>query len=502
MTMIKEIGIGLGVAVVVILILQGFNLMPLFLIAGLILFLYFFAGSKNTSKNFIKAKSKSTKSLIQFESIGGQDSAKKELIEALDFVRDQTVIDKMGIRPLKGILLIGPPGTGKTLLAKAAANYTKSAFVATSGSEFIEMYAGVGAQRVRKVFQQAIKEAKKEDRKSAVIFIDEIDILGGKRGSHSSHLEYDQTLNQLLVEMDGIDAKDEVKVLVVGATNRMDILDPALIRPGRFDRTVNVDLPDVEGRRQILLLHAKNKPLNKRVDLKEIAKETFGFSGAHLESVANEAAILAMRDKSATIDMPHFSEAIEKVMMGERLDRRPDEEQLWRIAVHEMGHALISEEIRPGSVSSITTTSRGRALGYMRQVPEKDSYLFTKEYLEGQMAVLLAGSKAEEMVLGNRSTGAKNDFQQAVKVANDIISSGMSSLGIVCMEKLPGKMAYDTMQEILKEQESRVEGFLGKYLCVIKEIAQVLLQKEKITGEYLRLKIQEKAENRDVSEIA
>jgi cell division protease FtsH len=486
--MIKEIGIGAAAASVIIMLLLGVNIMPLFFLGGLLLLFYFFAGNKNVTKNFIKARDSGNIS-ISFSSIGGQETAKKELTEALDFVKDQETIDKMGIRPLKGILLIGPPGTGKTLLAKAAANYTKSAFLATSGSEFIEMYAGVGAQRVRQIFSEAVKQAEKLKTNSAVIFIDEIDILGGKRGSHSSHLEYDQTLNQLLVEMDGIDAKNKVKVLVIAATNRVDILDPALVRPGRFDRTVNVDLPDLEGRIQIMKLHTKNKPVDISVDLKEVAKETFGFSGAHLESVANEAAILAMRDASKSVTLYHFSEAIEKVMMGERLERRPDEEQLWRIAIHETGHALASEEIRAGSVSSITTTSRGRALGYMRQVPEKDSYLYTKEYLEGQMVVLLAGSKAEELVLGNRSTGASNDFQQAVKLAHKIITSGMSSLGVVCMENMPGKILYDCIQELIKEQEVKVEGIILKYMSMIKEVAQVLVKNEKITGEYLREKM-------------
>ncbi len=486
--MIKEIGVGAAGALVVVLLVLGINIMPLVFLAGLLAFLYFFVGNKTPARNFIKAGERGGSS-ISFSHIGGQETAKKELMEALDFVRDQKLIHKMGIRPLKGILLIGPPGTGKTLLAKAAANYTQSAFLSTSGSEFIEMYAGVGAQRVRQIFREAVKQAEKLKKNSAVIFIDEIDILGGKRGSHSSHLEYDQTLNQLLVEMDGIDGKEKIKILVIAATNRADILDPALVRPGRFDRTVNVDLPDLEGRMQILLLHTRNKPLEEKVDLKAVARETFGFSGAHLESVANEAAILAMRDASDALGEQHFSEAIEKVMMGERLERRPDEEQLWRIAVHETGHALVSEEPRPGSVSSITTTSRGRALGYMRQTPEKDSYLYTKEYLEGQMAVLLAGSKAEEMVLGNRSTGASKDFQQVVKLARQIITSGMSSLGVICMENIPGKILYESMQGLIKEQEARVEETLKNYMGIIRDIAGVLVKHEKINGDFLREKM-------------
>ncbi len=486
--MIKEIGIGVGAAVIIMLLIQGINLMPFFFFAGLILVLFYFTGTKSVSKSF--AGSKPTKSSsLNFDNIGGQDSAKKELIEALEFIKKQDIINKMGIRPLKGILLMGPPGTGKTLLAKAAAGYTDSVFMAASGSEFVEMYAGVGAQRVRQIFQQATKQAKKESKSSAVIFIDEIDILGGKRGSNSSHLEYDQTLNQLLVEMDGIDSKNNIKTLVIGATNRVDILDPALVRPGRFDRLVNVELSNADGRYQILLVHSKNKPLADDVDLNEIAKETFGFSGAHLESVANEAAILAMREENDKICSHHFKEAIDKVMMGERLDRKPDKEQLWRIAVHETGHALISEEIRKGSVSSITTTSRGKALGYMRQIPEKDSYLYTKEFLEGQIAILLAGSKAEEILLGNRSTGAENDFQQAYKTAEKIISSGMSSLGVVSKENIPGSLLYDSIKEILKEQELRVERKIKENIDFINNVALHLVEKERISGEVFRSKL-------------
>ena len=230
--------------------------------------------------------------MVTFDDIGDRTWPNGSL-EALEFVNNREKCLKLGIRPLKGILLVGPPGTGKTLLAKAAASYTDSAFVATSGSSFVEMYAGVGAQRIRKVFSMGRQAAREQGKGSAIIFIDEIEVIGGKRGRHSSHLEYDQTLNQLLVEMDGINATNDVRVLVVGATNRADLLDPALIRPGRFDRVVRVDLPNKEGRLHILRIHARNKPLEAEVDLGKIAGETFGFSGAHLESLMNEAAIHA-----------------------------------------------------------------------------------------------------------------------------------------------------------------------------------------------------------------
>ncbi len=485
--MIRETVLGAGLALLIVLAWQGINVAPVVFFGAMFFLLFHFVGFKGESKSFSVVDSgKSSKGLVKFEQIGGQQTAKKELLEALDFVRFPERIAKMGIRPLKGILLAGPPGTGKTLLAKAAAQYTESVFLASSGSEFIEMYAGVGAQRVRQIFSKARSLAIKEKKKSAIVFIDEIEILGGKRGSHSSHHEYDQTLNQLLVEMDGMSINEKVRVLLIGATNRSDMLDSALVRPGRFDRIVQVDLPDVDARFEILKLHLENKPLEDDVDLHRVARETFGFSGAHLESVANEAAILAMREKKEKISEKDLHEAIDKVIMGEKLDRKPDREELWRVAVHEIGHAIISEINRPGSVSTITTTSRGRALGYMRQSPEKDSYLYTKEYLEGQIAILVGGSAAEEVVLGNRSTGAANDFQQAVEAAKRIIAAGMSSLGVVSPEDLPKSISHRVMQKIIADQEQYVRGILCNYQEQIHELAEVLIEEEKLSGEMLR----------------
>jgi cell division protease FtsH len=269
---------------------------PVILIVVLAAFFYLFMLNQGSIK-FEEMGSGGRKRLqVDFTDIGGQDSAVNELKEALQFVVKPEAIYHMGIRPLRGVLLVGPPGTGKTLMAKAAASYTGSAFMAASGSEFIEVYAGVGAKRIRKLFNDARKKAHKEKKRSAIIFIDELEILGGKRGSHSSHLEYDQTLNQLLVEMDGISSNQEPYVLLIGATNRADMLDPALLRPGRFDRQVQVGLPDKGGRKTILDIHTRNKPVSNNEVLDEIARATFGFSGAHLESLANEAAILALRE--------------------------------------------------------------------------------------------------------------------------------------------------------------------------------------------------------------
>lgn len=454
--------------------------------AGLGIFLYFLIDRKGIIGNASSHYSGYVQNAkFTFDDIGGQDAAKQELKEALDFVIYANKISEMGIRPLKGILLTGPPGTGKTLLAKAAASYTNSIFIAASGSEFIEVYAGVGAQRVRQIFKTAKERALKEKKEGAIIFIDEIEVLGNRRGSHAGHLEYDQTLNQLLVEMDGL-RDDRVKILVIGATNRDDMLDPALLRPGRFDRVVHVDLPDKTARYHILKLHCRNKPLGEDVDLEKIAQESFGFSGAHLESVANEAAILALRENSQRIYQRHFKEAVDKVMMGEKLERKPSKEELYRISVHETGHAIVSEVLRPGSVSHLTITTRGRALGYMRQIPEDDLYLYTKDYLEKQIQVLLGGAVAESILLDTRSTGSTSDFNQAVQIARQIVTAGLSSLGVICEEMIPNDVFHKTIQDIIGEQEKAVEELLLSKLNVLKKAAQMLLEQEYVSGNKLR----------------
>ncbi len=488
--MILEILAGAGLALICVLVWQGINVAPVVVLAVMFALLYHFAGLRNGGKTqFSVVEAGESSGLVKFDQIGGQRTAKKELLEALDFIRHPERVATMGIRPLKGILLAGPPGTGKTLLAKAAAAYTDSVFLAASGSEFIELYAGVGAQRVRQIFSKARSTAVKRKKNSAIIFIDEIEILGGKRGSHTSHHEYDQTLNQLLVEMDGLSVDDRVRTLIIGATNRADLLDSALLRPGRFDRVVQVDLPDWEARQEILQIHVGNKPLAADVKLEQLARDTFGFSGAHLESLANEAAILAMREQQAEITMRHFTEAIDKVMMGEKLDRKPERDELWRVAVHEIGHALLSELHRPGSVSNITTTPRGKALGYMRQSPKKDTYLYTQEYLEGQIAVMVAGAAAEETVLGNRSTGAANDFQQAVQAAKQLIAAGMSSLGIVSLDDLPQELLHKEMQRIIAQQEAQVQAYLAAHKDLVAELAEILVQNEKVSGDLLRSRL-------------
>lgn len=478
--MFVDIVIGLCSGFVIFLLLKGINILPFIAMMVLAYILYNLIDKSNFIKN--NPKVIVGESNITFEQIGGQDVAKNELIEALDFIKHYDEVKKMGIRPIKGILLTGAPGTGKTLMAKAATSYIDSVFVSASGSEFIEMYAGVGAQRVRQLFESARNMARKMSKKHGVVFIDEIEVIAGIRGKHNSHLEYDQTLNQLLVEMDGISSNEDVNILVIAATNRPDILDPAILRPGRFDRIVKVDLPDKDGRLEILKLYTKDKPLADDVDLESIAKETFGFSGAHLENLCNEAAILAMRAKEDKISQAHFIEAIDKVIMGEKLSRKPSAEERKRIAVHECGHALISELFNPNSVSTVTITSRGQALGYMRQKTDEDIYLYTKNLLELQISIALAGAVAEEIVFGTSSTGASNDFEQAVDLVKKMIFSGMSKLGVVDRDTIPPEELHKEITNIVTEQKNKVYNVLKENKEVLQKVSEYLIDNEKIDG--------------------
>ena len=481
----KEISIGALAGLLGYLYYLKYNITPLIIIGGLGCAVFIIS----KKKGLLKLDSYSQVILnreINFEDIGGQETAKQELKEALEFLLKSTSITEMGIRPLKGILLTGPPGTGKTLLARAAAGYSDAVFLATSGSEFIEMYAGVGAQRVRSLFKSAREIAMKQKKNRTIIFIDEIEVLGGKRGSHNSHLEYDQTLNQLLVEMDGLTTDKNVQILLIGATNRADLLDSALLRPGRFDRLVKVDLPDKESRLAILKLHCRNKPLASDVNIDEIAAGTYGFSGAHLESLTNEAAILALRDNSTLVSQGHLLEAVDKVILGEKLSSRANKETLYRVAVHEAGHALVSEFLNPGSVDQVTVTSRGNALGYVRHTQKDEQQLYTKTALEKQIMVLLAGAVSEDIFFGERSTGAANDFQQALIMTERIVMSGLSRLGVVSAEVLPKPELFMVYQEILQAMEIRTHEILSLRKQVLDRIVTSLHDNEKINGIELR----------------
>lgn len=467
----------------------GISPQPVLISGGILLVFYFLYTSKNNGSNSFGSIAKESENVpdIEFQDIGGQKNAVTEVKEALEFLKSKEQADELGIRPIKGLLLSGPPGNGKTLIAKAASKYTDSVFISTSGSEFIEMYAGVGAKRVRKLFKEARKKASRTNKSSAVIFIDELDVLGAKRGSHGSHMEYDQTLNQLLVEMDGLDTETNgIDILIMGATNRVDSLDQALLRPGRFDRIVNVELPDKDGRYEILKLHAQNKPLDEKVDLETVASESFGFSGAHLESLVNETAILALRRNKSKLEKIDFSDAIEKIILGEELPRKPSKRELERIAIHELGHGFVMELLEPGSVAKIAISNRGKSLGYTRRSPSGEQYLKTKSGLENELCFLLAGSKFEEHFLSDRSTGNRDDFNKAFQVADEMIKSGMSSLGIVNYEKLPPDEINNTINQIISHREEQIEKVIDEYEPLIREIKKLLVERELITGEELR----------------
>lgn len=486
--LLKEILIGFVPVLFIFLAFVGVNVIPL-IIAGLmiggLLFMTNMRGGLTVGAASERKRKKGGPKKLTFEEIGGQDNAKQELREALDFLIRHDEIQKLGIRPLKGILLTGPPGTGKTLMAKAAAHYTDSVFVAASGSEFVEMYVGVGAGRVRDLFRDARNRAAKENKQSAIIFIDEIDVIGGKREGGQQR-EYDQTLNQLLTEMDGIYSSDSPRILLIAATNRKEMLDSALLRPGRFDRHIQVDLPDKKGRKHILELHAKNKPLHEEVNLDKIAEESYGFSGAQLESVMNEAAIYTMREGLKEIEQRHLSMSIDKVMMGERTDRESTIEEKKRVAIHELGHAIMAELVRPGSVSQVALSPRGKALGYVRHNPQSEQYLYTKSFLEEQIMIALGGAASEEIFYGGRSTGSSNDFEQALDIVKTMMRSGLTSLGIVNMDMVTTEELMKVNNEILEDLMGRTRSLLENHRIIFDKSLDILLAEETLSGEQFR----------------
>lgn len=484
----KEILVGSIPVLLLFLLYIGVNIVPLIMATGFLTALYFMSKSRSGSGVGVAGGRKTKQvaaSLLNFEDIGGQDSAKKELVEALDFLIKQDEIKKLGIRPLKGVLLTGPPGTGKTLLAKAAASYTNSIFLSASGSEFVEMYVGVGASRIRDLFKEARVKAEKEKKDNAIIFIDEIDVIGGKRDGGQQR-EYDQTLNQLLTEMDGMHTNTSPRILIMAATNRKEMLDSALLRPGRFDRHIQVDLPDKKGRLHILNIHAKNKPLTEDVNLQKIAEESYGFSGAQLESLMNEGAIYALRDEQEVISQRHLTLAVDKVLMGEKTDRESSKEEKERVAIHELGHAIIAEAVRPGTVSQVALSPRGEALGYVRHNPTQDQYLYTQEYIEQQIMIALGGASAEVMFYGARSTGSRNDFEQAVNLVRTMIDSGLTKLGIVNPQMLTKERYTVENAAILDELVQKTTKVLEQYRVVFEQSLAILLKEEVLSGEQFR----------------
>jgi cell division protease FtsH len=427
---------------------------------------------------------------IDFGDVAGVDEAKEELKEVVDFLKNPTKYQKLGAKIPRGILMVGEPGTGKTLLARAVAGEAEVPFFHTSGSEFEEMLVGAGASRVRDLFDKAKKAS------PALIFIDEIDAVGRKRGTTIQSSSTEQTLNQILVEMDGFEPRDNI--IVIAATNRPDVLDPALLRPGRFDRKVVLDAPDIEGRKAILEIHAANKPLAAEVDLLKVAKRTVGFSGADLANMLNEAAIIVAKQDRSEITMHDIEEAATKVQSGPIRKRKRTEEELKMTAYHEAAHAVVMK-FTPQSdpVHRITILSRGMALGYTMPLPETDQLQMTKTKMESKIRSLLAGWAAEEMVFGDVTTGASNDIDRATSIANKMVKQfGMSKqLGLVKYgsEEEPhlgwgqpdkgysestAEMIDDEVRRIIREAYDEAKAILNKQRKLLDKISEVLLAKE------------------------
>jgi cell division protease FtsH len=411
------------------------NLILLLLIGG---FMYYLLrqtqSGNNQAMSFGRSRARMVagdKPQVTFADVAGVEEAKQELTEVVEFLKYPEKFVALGARIPKGVLMVGPPGTGKTLLSKAVAGEAGVPFFNISGSEFVEMFVGVGASRVRDLFDQAKKNS------PCIVFVDEIDAVGRQRGAGlgGGHDEREQTLNQLLVEMDGFDTNTHV--IVIAATNRPDVLDPALLRPGRFDRHVTLDRPDIRGRRQILDVHARNKPLEAAVDLDVLARQTPGFSGADLENLINEAAILAARANRKVIGMEELEEAMARVIAGpEKKSRRISEKEKEVIAYHEVGHALVMKSLPLcDPVHKVSIISRGMALGWTMSLPEEDKYLVSKQELKQQIAGIMGGRAAEEIVFGDVTSGAENDIQRATQMARRMVTQwGMSEkLGTVAM---------------------------------------------------------------------
>lgn len=417
-------------------------------------------GGKGGAFSFGKSKARlldESSNTVTFADVAGCDEAKEEVSELVDFLRDPSKFQKLGGRIPKGVLLVGNPGTGKTLLAKAIAGEAKVPFFSISGSDFVEMFVGVGAARVRDMFENAKKHS------PCIIFIDELDAVGRQRGAGlgGGNDEREQTLNQMLVEMDGFEASSGV--IVIAATNRPDVLDPALMRPGRFDRQVVVPLPDIRGREQILNVHMRKVPLAPDVKADIIARGTPGFSGADLANLVNEAALFAARGNKRLVDMEDFEKAKDKIMMGaERRSMVMSDEEKRNTAYHESGHAVVAKLVpKSDPVHKVTIIPRGRALGLTMQLPEEDRYAYDRTYLMSRIAVLFGGRIAEELFMNQMTTGASNDFERATQMARDMVTRyGMSDV--------LGPMVYG---------ENEGEVFLGRSVTTHKNVSEATMQK-------------------------
>ena len=480
------------------------NVLPLVLLVGIA---FFFISkqmnSANKSMDFGKSRARlnEDKKKVTFDDVAGLKEEKEEVQELIDFLKDPRKFQKLGARIPKGVLLVGPPGTGKTLLARAVAGEANVPFYFISGSDFVELFVGVGASRVRDMFKQAKHNA------PCLIFIDEIDAVGRQRGSGigGGHDEREQTLNQLLTEMDGFGENEGI--IIIAATNRPDVLDPALLRPGRFDRQVQVNLPDKKGREEILAVHARNKIFSKGVNLSNIANRTVGFSGADLENLLNEAALLAVRRGKKSISMAEVDEAHDRVLMGPaKTSKKYTEQEKKLVAYHEAGHAVLGIKLDGANdVQKITIIPRGYAGGYTMMLPKEEKFTSTKKELTERIIGLMGGRVAEELIFNEITTGAHNDFEQATKIARAMVTEyGMSKLGPMQLEQqegsvflgrdynksrnFSGQVAFEIDQEmrkIIDECYKEAVKIIKKERKLLDLIANTLLECETITKEQI-----------------
>jgi cell division protease FtsH len=482
------------------------NFLPLLIFGGLLFFLFRQArGANSQAMSFGRSRARlfpANRPTVTFDDVAGVEEAKQELREVVDFLKSREKFQILGARIPKGVLLVGPPGTGKTLMARAVAGEADVPFFSISGSEFVELFVGVGASRVRDLFDQAKRNA------PCMIFIDEIDAVGRQRGSGlgGSHDEREQTLNQILVEMDGFDTN--TSVIVMAATNRPDILDPALLRPGRFDRRVILDRPDIIGRAAILKVHSDGKPLASDVNLDVLAKGTVGLSGADLANLVNEAAILAARRNKDTIGMREFEESVDRVIAGpERKSRKISPREKEITAYHEAGHALVARMLpNADPVHKISIVARGMSLGHTRQLPIEDRYLMTRAQFKDMLATLMGGHSAEALIFNEMTTGAQNDIEQATKIARAMVTSfGMSDklgprtfghkeemvfLGREISEQRDysdkvAEMIDDEVYGIIQDAQRAAEELLAKNRDRLVLLAEKLISQETLEGKEL-----------------
>ena len=487
------------------------SFLPLILFGALLIYLFRRTrGSLNQTMNFSRSQARQVtddRPTITFQDVAGVDEAKVELAEIVEFLKNPEKFARVGARIPRGVLLVGPPGTGKTLISKAVAGEAGVVFFSISGSEFVEMFVGVGASRVRDLFRRAKEHA------PAILFVDEIDAVGRHRGAGvgGGNDEREQTLNQILVELDGFD--ERTNVIVIAATNRPDVLDPALLRPGRFDRRVVLDLPDVKGREAILAVHLKGKPLDDTVDAGIVAKETAGFSGADLANLVNEAAIMAARENKDSIGAGDFEESVDRVIAGPaRRSRRVSDKEKKIIAYHEAGHALVAAHVPDADpVHKVTIVSRGAAGGYTRLLPEEDRFLRSKAQFEADLAVMMGGKTAEEIVFGEATTGASDDLQRASKVARRMVTEfGMSETlgprafdegaGMVFLGKeltqgrnysdAVAKQIDSEIGKLLNRSKATAVRILTKNRDRLDRLAGRLIEVETLDGDHLNMLLQ------------